>query len=157
MLAVGADSEGDDLVQTTMARVFSRMDSYRGEASFWVWVDRIAINAVRDHFRKRRWTWLPLLEEAPPPQARPVTRPDTEVERYRLMRRLSDHMSGLKPAQRMPLILTLVHGYTVPETAALLELSFEATKKRLLRGRKELLRRVSRDPYCQAMLLELAG
>jgi len=81
--------------------------------------------------------------------------PDQEVERYRLLQRLGGHLSKIKEKRRMPLVLSLLHGYTVPEIAAILDVSFDAAKKRLLRGRRDLLGRLKRDPYCREMLKEV--
>jgi DNA-directed RNA polymerase specialized sigma24 family protein len=113
------------------------------------------MNAVRDHFRSRRWVVLqPLDEENPEHQVAQV--PTDELsERSRLMRRLATHFAGLRPALRLPLVLALLHGYTVPEIAVILDIGFEAAKKRLLRGRRELLDSLEQDPYCRAILAEM--
>ena len=122
---------------------------------FFVWVDRVAVNVVRDHFRSRRWVVLqPLDEES---LAGPAGLPGTDErsERARLMRRLAGHFASLTPALRLPLVLALLHGYTVPEIAVILDISFEAAKKRLFRGRRELLGLLQRDPYCREILEEM--
>lgn len=155
MMSYGFGSDQDDLVQIAMAKVFTRLDSYRGESSFFVWADRVTINVVRDHFRRQRWTWLPWFEdEIPPDDGTPRVTPESEVARAELLGRLSEHFNKLKPGQRLPLVLHLVHGYTVAEVAAIMDIKLEATRKRLLRGKKELVRRVSKDPHCRVVLLE---
>ncbi len=155
MMSYGFGSDQDDLVQTAMAKIFTRLDSYRGESSFFVWADRVTINVVRDHFRRQRWTWLPWFEdELPPDDGTPRVTPESEVARAELLGRLSEHFGKLKPGQRLPLVLHLVHGYTVAEVAAIMDIKLEATRKRLLRGKRELVRRVSKDPACKLVLLE---
>ena len=154
MMSYGFGSDQDDLVQTAMAKIFTRLDSYRGESSFFVWADRVTINVVRDHFRRQRWTWLPWFEdELPPDDGTPRVTPESEVARAELLGRLSEHFGKLKPGQRLPLVLHLVHGYTVAEVAAIMDIKLEATRKRLLRGKRELVRRVSKDPACKLVLL----
>ena len=59
------------------------------------------------------------------------------------------HIQRLKPGHRLPVTLSLLHGYTTPEIAALMEIQLEAAKKRLQRGRKELEERLRRDPACR--------
>ena len=79
-------------------------------------------------------------------------RPDDQAERQRLLERLATHLATLPPEQRLPLVLRHVHGYTVPEIAAMLEIGFEAARKRLHRGRKELRRRLDGDAYWRSVL-----
>ncbi len=153
MLSCGYGPDADDLVQTVMAKVLTRLDTFRGEAGFYMWVDRIAINAVRDHYRRQSRAVFHLYrDDWEEHQRQASTRPDHEVEHQRLLEQLTDHLDKLKEDQRLPLVLHLVHGYTVPEVAAMMELSFEATKKRLLRGRRALLDRLQKDPRCKDLL-----
>jgi RNA polymerase sigma-70 factor, ECF subfamily len=153
MLSCGNSPDVDDLVQTTMAKVLTRLDTFRGEAGFYMWVDRIAINSVRDHYRRQsRGVFQLYRDDWEEHQRQNSVRPDSEVDKQRVIERITAHLDRLKPEQRLPLVLHLLHGYTVPEVAAMLELSFEATKKRLLRGRKLLLDRLQKDPQCQEIL-----
>ena len=155
MMSYGYGPDQDDLVQTGTAKVFTHLNSYRGESSFFVWTDRVTINVVRDHFRRQRWAWLPWFDDEPLPEdRRPAANPETEVARAELSGRLAEHFSCLKPGQRLPLVLHLVHGYTVAEVAAIMDIRLEATRKRLLRGKRELMRRVGKDPSCRRALVE---
>ena len=155
-LSCGLVADREDVVQTAVAQVMSALASFRGEASFWVWVDRIAVNAVRMHFRRRRWA---LFEECDDSvdvredhRAEPV---DELAERRRALRALAGHLGQLRPAVRLPLVLVLAHGYSVPEVAAILAISFEAAKKRIYRGRRELTRRLMDDPYFRQLREEM--
>lgn len=155
MMSYGYGPDQEDLVQTAMAKVFMRLDSYRGESSFFVWADRVTINVIRDHYRRQRWTWLPWFDdEALPDDGSPRVSPEGEVARAEILERLAVHFGKLKPGQRLPLVLHLVHGYTVAEVAAIMGIRLEATRKRLLRGKKELVRRVGKDPGCRRVLVE---
>ena len=144
----GGGQNCEDLVQTAMIRIFSRLESFRFEASFFIWVDRITINIVRDSFKKRKFllffedvTQLEVEREPMP------ARPDEEMEKFRLFERLSRHFAAISPNRRMPLVLSLYQGYTVPEIAALLDVSFDTAKMRLRRGRSDLLKRIKNDLY----------
>ena len=160
-LAYGGGADADDLAQIAVARVLDRLESFRGDAGFYTWVDRVTVNCVRDHQRRRKLVLLGDVETSGAGDAealgrhaaRPAAeRPDERWERAELMERLAAHFAGIKPRLRMPLVLALVHGYTVPEIAAMLEISFAAAKKRLQRGRRELLARVKRDPALREIL-----
>lgn len=157
LLSYGGGPDADDLVQNTMARVFSRLVTFRGEASFFIWVDRITINVIKDHFKRKRIVFfqetLPERADLEGPGAAP--RPDHELERYRLFEHLSSHFAAIPPKRRLPLVLSLFQGYTVPEIAAMLDLSFDTAKMRLRRGRRDLMRRLKNDPYCEEAIREL--
>jgi RNA polymerase sigma-70 factor (ECF subfamily) len=156
MLSYGHGADTDDLVQIAISRVFTKLDTFRGDAGFYVWVDRITINVVRDHFRKRRFVlpWSDGIDHADE-RAGAHDTPDRELERYRLMERLAEHFAAIKPKRRIPLMLAVAHSYTVPEIAAMLDIGCEAAKKRLQRGRRELIGRLKKDPYCREVLCEM--
>jgi RNA polymerase sigma-70 factor (ECF subfamily) len=155
-LACGPDDIVEDLTQMAMARVFRRMETFRGDASFSIWVDRVTLNVVRRHFSRRRWALLVRYDEAAAShQVSPGDNTAARAEQTRAMRRLARHLSGIKPEWRLPLVLVLQHGYSVPELAVILGLRFETAKKRLYRGRLELVRRLRDDPYFQALSREL--
>jgi RNA polymerase sigma-70 factor (ECF subfamily) len=156
-LSYGGGADAEDLVQNAMTRVFSKLDSFRGEASFLIWVDRIAINVIKDHFKKRRFIFFSenAEKEGEAMEATPRFGPDRDAERYRLFDRLAGHFATIHPKRRLPLVLSLFQGYTVPEIAALLDLSFDAAKMRLRSGRRDLMKRLKTDPYCRQAILEL--
>jgi len=153
LFTCGPQPDADDLVQSIVARIFDRLDQYRPGSRFGVWVDRVAINQVRDHFRRTARTRLLAFDDDlaahHPGQAE---RPDERSSRTELAVRLAEALAELTPNQRLPLVLRHLHGYTVPEIAAMLDLSFEAAKKRLHRGRRTLFERLRDDPLCADFL-----
>ena len=161
LLSVGGSPDADDLVQTAMLKIFSSLDSFGGEKKYYAWIDRISINVVRDHFRKNRFAFSLFstpdeVHEQQPDDGLYVVTPEQELERSVLMDRLSKHFGAVKANCRIPLLMSLVYGYSVSEIASLTELSIEATKKRLQRGRQKLLRQVKADAYCYEILKGLA-
>ena len=156
MLSYGYGADTDDLTQIAVARVFAKLHTFRGDASFYAWVDRVTINTVRDHFRKRRFVlpWNDGIDRADEHNGGHAE-PDHELDCYRLMERLAHHFSAIKPKRRIPLMLAVVHSYTVPEIAAMLDITCDAAKKRVQRGRRELIGRLKKDPYCREALSEM--
>ena len=156
--AYGPLPDTDDLVQETVSRILRSLGGFRIGSRFHVWVDRIAVNVARDHFKARGYR-LNLEYDDRALSHQPPTRssqaPDREVDQQRALDHLAAHLSEMKPDWRVPLVLRHLHGYTVPEIAAMLEISFEATKKRLHRGRRELHQRLRDDPYLADVLREL--
>lgn len=156
-LSWGHGPDTEDLVQLVMSRIFAKLDTFRGEARFFTWVDQVAINAVRNHATKKRRVFL-VSGDREPSAPEPVDwdTPERALEQRQLMRRLAVHFAAIKPKRRLPLVLSVLHGYTVPEIAAILGISFDAAKKRLQRGRQDLTRRLKRDPHCRDAIRELA-
>jgi len=154
MLTYGNGADADDLCQIAIARVFQRLDSYRGDARFYTWVDRITVNVVRDFYRsaKSRSAWEVL--SAPAVEMTAASGgPEEEYGRYELMERLAEQMGAIHIDRRVPLVLALAHGYTAPEIATMLGVTLEAIKKRLQRGRRELVGLIKKDPR----LMEMVG
>lgn len=50
----GSRSDADDIAQEVSCAVVERIDAFRGEAKFSTWLMGIAVNACRDHQRRRR-------------------------------------------------------------------------------------------------------
>ncbi len=156
LLSYGPGPDAEDLAQTAMVKAFSRIESFRNESNFFVWVDKVTINVVRDHFRKKKLLVFGHDETiAFSPQLVDTKTPDSHIEGGRILENLAKHFAAMRPKRRLPLILSLLHGYTVSEIAAILDVSFDTAKKRLWHGRKEILRRVSKDPYCVQVLREM--
>ena len=146
LFTCGPDPGHDDLVQMAMARVFERLDRFEGGPGFLVWVDRVTLNLARDHFRREsRVRLVQLVEGGVADTAAAQDRPDRLLERREQMERLAEHVAALKPKYRVPVTLSLLYGYSVPEISAVMELSYEAAKKRLYRGRAQLMQRLLRD------------
>ena len=155
ILTYGRGPDADDLTQIAIAKVFDRLSSYRGDAGFYTWVDRITINVLRDFFRskktKKRWE----VTDSDLCETEGGEYPDKDLERQRLLICLSDHLCTIKLDRRLPLVLVLGHGYTVAEVAKMLEISVEAAKKRVQRGRTELLGILRKDSSFMEMFKEV--
>jgi RNA polymerase sigma-70 factor (ECF subfamily) len=155
-LATGGGPEVDDIAQNAIIDAFVGLPTYRGTGDFSAWLNRITVRAVYRHMRRRALkSLLPSsdwLEQVPDRSS--ASTPDRETETRRLLDRVAAHMKGIALKNRMALILSLVHGYTVSEIASALGCSIEAAKKRLQRGRLALDKRLERDPLCQEMIQE---
>ncbi len=146
-LACGASQDVEDLVQSALIHAMEKLSSYRGPDKFFAWLDRLTINLVRQHFRRRKlWLIVPssnTIEETPSLDFGML---DRRVEMRQLLRRLARHMSKIRQKNRMALILLVIQGYTAEEMADVLGCSEEAAWKRGQRGYKELMERLKRDP-----------
>ena len=130
-----------DCVQDAFISAFRRAGSYRGDAAVTTWLHRIVVNACLDRLRRDRPTSeLPEHELADRHDAESSV--DTRLDVREALERLPE-------GQRMALILVDMHGMSVAEAAAVLEVAEGTVKSRCSRGRDamaELLREPSGQP-----------
>jgi len=155
-LCSGGGPDVEDLVQTAVVRALTKLPSYRPEGKFPAWLDRVTINVVRQHYRRRK-LWLGIVDTL---RRTPAPRPDSEAtdrraESRRVLARLAAHMAALRPKYRHAVALSIVRDYSVRDIAEACDCSVEAAKKRLARGRRDLIARLRRDPYCDQIAKEL--
>ena len=53
-------SDAEDVVQECFVELFRKLDQYRGDAPFWAWLRRIAVNKALMHLRKERVKAVPM-------------------------------------------------------------------------------------------------
>jgi RNA polymerase sigma-70 factor (ECF subfamily) len=119
-----------DCVQDAFVSAFRRASSYRGDAAVTTWLHRIVVNACLDRLRRDR--------------------PTSELPEYDLADRHDDvgaaetrldvreALARLPEGQRMALVLVDMHGMSVAEAAAVLEVAEGTVKSRCSRGREAL-------------------
>ena len=130
-----------DCVQDAFISAFRRAGSYRGDAAVTTWLHRIVVNACLDRLRRDKPTSeLPERELADRRDAQSSV--DTRLD-------VREALDRLPEGQRMALVLVDMHGLSVAEAAAILEVAEGTVKSRCSRGRDamaELLREPSGQP-----------
>ncbi|MCB1386850.1 MAG: RNA polymerase sigma factor [Nitratireductor sp.] len=141
---VSSDAEAEDVVQDTYLTAFTRLESFRGEASFSTWITRIAIHAAL--MRRRR---APPEEEydtvneqdmphiLPFPGRLPET-VEAAFGRRQLRGLLEEAVADLPPELRLVFLLKEAEGMNLREIARVLELNPLTVKTRLFRARRRL-------------------
>jgi RNA polymerase sigma-70 factor, ECF subfamily len=148
-------SDADDLVQETLLRGMRAYDDLRDASRAKGWLFAIATNASRDLFRARSRQVATV----------PFDTMDADGDEFSLFQTIaiedpfpySDELhldflrlfrdddvravfGSITPVFRLPLILTVVHGFSCKEAAAILEVPLGTLLSRLHRGRKQLER-----------------
>lgn len=136
---IGNSSEVDDIVQEVFVRFYRSLDRFREEAQLSTYLGRIAINAsltAIDKRKKRRWRpWQ--TDEGNQPQ---WDRADSHADPSRSDLRdvLRQALAQLSEEYRMVVVLRLVEGYSVMETADMLGIPQGTVASRLARAQKQL-------------------
>jgi RNA polymerase sigma-70 factor (ECF subfamily) len=139
----GDREEAADALQDAMVSAFRRAEGYRQEAAVTTWLHRIVVNACLDRLRRRTVRRADALPEEDhttpdalraPPEASPERRAELTERRDRVLAALA----ALPPDQRAALVLVDLHGHSVDEAAAVLEVPPGTVKSRCSRGRARL-------------------
>ena len=143
----GDPEEAADALQDALVSAFRRADSFRGDAAVTTWLHRIVVNACLDRLRRRRARPADPLPDDPE-----VVAPDRSVgartaltdpadlavdaDRRRLVLAA---LAELPAEQRAAVVLVDMEGFSVDETAAILECAPGTVKSRCSRARARLL------------------
>src|SRR3954470_11369930 len=108
----GNVSDGEDVVQETLARAYASMPELREETSLRSWLFRIAHNCGIDWLRRRK-AFLPLDEETALPDD-----DSASLEQKQLAEQaLALIFTQLPPKERASVVLKDVLGYSLEEAA----------------------------------------
>jgi RNA polymerase sigma-70 factor (ECF subfamily) len=135
----------DDLVQTIFEQIVLTLTrgSYAGNCSLKTWAARtsvkVGLNALRSRRRERKV--MDHSVEFPAESAG-----DVDVERHSnargLLRVVMEQLADMNPRRAQAVLLHDVEGYDLTEVAAMTGVTVTAAQSRLVRGRKELLKRL---------------
>ena len=124
--------KAEDVVQDTFMEVFGKLDQYRGEAPFWSWLRRVAINNTLQKLRsEKRWS-LVAVDDQYHELVSPGDRgPGDTMD-------LNKVLSRLPAVTRSVVWLHDVEGYTHREIAEMTGKSESFSKSQLARAYEKL-------------------
>ena len=132
--------DAEDALQDALLSAHRAAARFRGDAAVTTWLHRIVVNACLDKLRRRQaQPTVPLpdggarADDRPSAPEPPAPQPDHDV---RLV--IREALAKLPIEQRSALVLVDVEGYSVAETAAMLEIAEGTVKSRCARGRARL-------------------
>lgn len=152
---LGNNRELEDLIQDAFLEIFRALPSFRGDSTLHRWCQTIATRTAYLAISRRRpaSVELALVEDELPNDHDP--RRDVQVRE--VARRLYAALDRLEAKQRIAFALAVVDGLPLAEVAQLTETTMIAVKTRVWRARRELNKRVARDPVLASYVEELAG
>jgi RNA polymerase sigma-70 factor (ECF subfamily) len=128
-------SEASDAVQSALLQAWKRRGDLRDHAALRAWLDRIVVREAIRQDRRRRSPLGRLFRGPTEIAVEPIDRPSSMTP---AMTELRLAFETLPADQRAALTLHLHYGYTVAETAAILEAPVETVRSRLRLGRERL-------------------
>ncbi|MBI5487604.1 MAG: RNA polymerase sigma factor [Deltaproteobacteria bacterium] len=136
------DPDADDAAQIAMVQILRRIGTFRGDGPLAVWAARIAVRTAVAFTRRERRLGRADLGDGPVQHAVPAGFGDGPLIRRRLVRCLD----RLPADRRVTVVLRLVLGHTLKETAEQTGVPLNTAKDRLRVGREELRRAILEDP-----------
>lgn len=127
--------EAADALQDALISAYRAAASFRAEAAVTTWLHRIVVNSCLDRVRRRQARPTVALPEQGPGE--PVETRDAVSERDTAMV-VQGALSELPVEQRAAITLVDIQGFSVAETAQILDIAEGTVKSRCARGRAKL-------------------
>jgi len=137
----GDESQAMDIAQDTFLKLFSSLQSFRGDSAFSTWVYRLVVNCCLDH-KRRSWRLIPIADEliavlrAPGDSLKSVLHMEMRA-------RVRSAVETLTPDMRMVVVLRYTEGLSYEEIAEVMGCSVGTVASRLNRAHKALERKLS--------------
>jgi len=137
----GDESQAMDIAQDTFLKLFSSLQSFRGDSAFSTWVYRLVVNCCLDH-KRRSWRLIPIADEliavlrAPGDSLKSVLHME-------MRERVRSAVETLTPDMRMVVVLRYTEGLSYEEIAEVMGCSVGTVASRLNRAHKALERKLS--------------
>lgn len=145
------EADHDDLIQTTFEQIIITLSrkSFAGGCSLRGWAASIAchvgLNAIRARRRARRVFAHEADAEVVASERPSGANPEAETVARTEVNRLRMHLADMDPDRAETIIIHDVFGVSLAETAKLTSATMSAAQSRLVRGRREIRKRMSRD------------
>jgi len=141
-------AEADALTQDVFVKAWRAVPDFKGEAAFETWLNRIAVNAVRDSVRRRKpvvsFADLAAAEEADgidlPRAAEPTdgTSPERDARSRQIRRRIGEALEALSPRQRAIFVMKHYEERSIAEIGEATGLDDGTVKSHLFRAARKL-------------------
>jgi RNA polymerase sigma-70 factor (ECF subfamily) len=147
---VASDAEAEEVVQEAYLAAFTRLDTFRAEASFSTWITRVALNAAMMRRRRARpHEEYDTVAEPPRDTVLPfpgsgTDQPDATLGQRQVRELLERAVGELPPDLRLVFLLREAEGMSTLAIARDLSLNPVTVKTRLFRARLRLRRSIER-------------
>ncbi len=143
---LGDTSEADDVAQEVFIRFYKSMKNFRADAQLSTYLTRIAINLCLNELKRRKKKqgkiislfWKAAGQEDLARQPLQVADKSADLSRYDLQEGIEYALQRLPVEFRTVVILRLIEGYSVQETADILGIPQGTVASRLARAQLKL-------------------
>lgn len=132
-IVIDAD-EAADVLQDAFIDAFKRLDSFRQESTFGLWMKQIVVNKSLSSLRKRTVVFESISD------INDVA--EEEIEEYNTpyqVERVKEAINQLADGYRVVLTLYLLEGYDHEEIAHILKISENTSRTQFLRAKRKLV------------------
>lgn len=138
-------AEVQDIVQEAFIRAYRAMAGFRGDAQFYTWLYRIAVNTAKNHLAaaKRRPPTADVAAEDAEHHAGAGRLHDHDTPEHQLLREeieqtVTDTVAGLPEELRQAITLREVDGMSYEEIAQLMQCPIGTVRSRIFRAREAI-------------------
>ena len=138
---IGDPDEAADALQDALISAMRHASSFRGDAQVTTWLHRIVVNACLDRLRRRAARPTVALPDDDHAQVAATAGAGVrdEFDERDTAADVRAALATLPYDQRAAIVLVDIEGYSIDETAAILEVPTGTVKSRCARGRAKLL------------------
>lgn len=138
---MGNHEDAQDCAQEALLKAWTRIASYKENASFSTWLYRIAVTCCLDALRKKKvraTDSIEAMQENRVEVSSPEPGPQENLEQAEHKEKVRKALAALPEDQRIPLILSCIEGRSYEEISSILSLPPGTIKSRISRGRLAL-------------------
>jgi RNA polymerase sigma-70 factor (ECF subfamily) len=147
------ETDHEDVAQIALFELIRTIDRYRGDCSLDTWAQTVTAHVVFKYIRRRRTErriFADALGEDEAPAA-PVSMGGRALTRN-ILARVADHLEKMNEGRAWTYVLHELMGYELKEIAEMTKVSLAAAQSRLVRGRRDLHKRIAGDPELAELL-----
>jgi RNA polymerase sigma-70 factor (ECF subfamily) len=137
-------AEAEDVVQETFLKAYRALPRFRGDAAFYTWLYRIALNGARNAILRRRQRCGPQ-GVTPSQMAAPVSEigtPESRLLSKQVMLAVDAAMEALPLELRTAIVLREIEGLSYEEIGEIMECPLGTVRSRIFRAREAIARRL---------------
>lgn len=137
-------AEAEDVVQETFLRAYRALPRFRGDAAFYTWLYRIALNGARNAILRRRQRAAPqgVTPAQLPAPVGEVGTPESLLLSKQVMQTVDAAMEALPLELRTAIVLREIEGLSYEEIAQIMECPLGTVRSRIYRAREAIARRL---------------
>jgi RNA polymerase sigma-70 factor (ECF subfamily) len=141
------EADAEDLVQDTFLRAYRALSSFRGDAGFYSWLHRIAINAAKTgHHVRARDAHVVSMEGMDGEEIADPDTPENLAVTGEILAAISAAIDGLCEEQQRAIVLRELDGLSYQQVAGVMSCPIGTVRSRVFRAREAIHLRV-RDSF----------